>query len=214
MAANTWPGHGAGREGNFRRCAGAPSTAGVPVLPHSSLLRMTDDMSDDPGRTFLDLSARFLQDELFPRLAGAVRRLDGEDLWWRPNEASNSVGNLVLHLAGNLRQWVVSGVGGAPDERRREEEFQARGGWDADEVLATLEEVVERAASVLREADPGEVLETRTIQGMDVTAMEAVYHAVEHFSMHTGQILWIVKLRSGEDLGFYRIRDGTAERRW
>lgn len=168
----------------------------------------------DEGRTFLDLSARFLEAELMPRLARAVRRLDADDLWWRPNDVSNSVGNLVLHLAGNLRQWVVSGVGGAADVRRRQEEFEPGTALEGEEVLAEVEEVVDRAAAVLRAADPGDLLVTRSIQGMEVTGMEAVYHAVEHFSMHTGQILWIVKLRTGEDLGFYRVRDGRAERLW
>lgn len=170
-------------------------------------------MSDD-GRTFLDLSARFLQAALHPRLEAAVRRLEPADVWWRPNEASNSVGNLVLHLAGNLGQWVVSGVGGARDVRRRPEEFAADGTHDTEELLGVLAEVVTAAARTLREADPERLLETRTIQGTEVTVMEAVYHAVEHFSMHTGQILWIVKLRTGRDLGFYRVEDGLAEPTW
>ena len=166
------------------------------------------------GPAFLELSARFLQAEFFPRIRTAVLRLGPEDLWWRPNEHSNSVGNLLLHLAGNLRQWVIHGVGGAPDERVRHEEFAAAGGLDAREALSRLGTAVDEAAEVLRKADSAKLLEPTTIQGMAVTGMEAAYHAVEHFSMHTGQILWITKLRTGEDLGFYRIEDGQAERRW
>lgn len=171
-------------------------------------------MTAESRRTFLDLSARFLESDFLPRVERAVRSLAPGDLWWRPNPESNSVGNLVLHLAGNLRQWIASGVGGSTDVRQRAEEFSATGGRDVDEVLAVLEETVDLATATLRDADPGTLLDLRTIQGMEVSAMEAIYHAVEHFSMHTGQILWIVKLRTGEDLGFYRIRDGVAERQW
>ena len=168
----------------------------------------------ESGSAFLELSARFLQTELYPRIQVAVLKLSPEDLWWRPNENSNSVGNLLLHLAGNLRQWVLHGVGGALDERIRHEEFAAAGGLDAREALSRLGAAVDEAAEVLRKADPAKLLDPMTVQGMAVTGMEAAYHAVEHFSMHTGQILWITKLRTGEDLGFYRIEDGQAERRW
>ena len=85
---------------------------------------------------------------------------------------------------------------------------------DSREALSRLGAAVDEAAEVLRKADSAKLLEPTTIQGMAVTGMEAAYHAVEHFSMHAGQILWITKLRTGEDLGFYRIEDGQAERRW
>ena len=168
----------------------------------------------EEGRAFLDLSAQFLEDQFLPRVRAAVERLDPADVWWRPNETSNAVGNLLMHLAGNLRQWVVSGVGGAMDSRRRSEEFTAETRPGRASLLATLTEVVREAAGVLRDADPADLLRERTVQGTEVTGMYAVYHAVEHFSMHTGQILWIAKLRTAEDLGFYRVEDGVAERRW
>lgn len=167
----------------------------------------------DVGREFLERSSRFLTHEHLPRVRAAVEALDADDLWWRPNDASNSVGNLLLHMAGNLRQWVVHGVGGAEDVRRRDDEFAAREG-DRDELLDRLRAAVREAAWTLDRLDPARLREPRTIQGMDVTALHAVYHAVEHFSMHAGQILWIVKLRTGEDLGFYRVEDGVAEQTW
>jgi uncharacterized damage-inducible protein DinB len=170
-------------------------------------------MSDD-GHAFLELSASFLENEFLPRIRSAVERLDPDDLWWRPNDASNSVGNLVLHLAGNLRQWVVTGIGGAPDVRRRDAEFDRRDPMSREELLGGLQDAVREAARVLRGADPADLRRERVVQGMTVTGMHAVYHAVEHFSMHTGQILWIVKLRTGGDLGFYRVQDGVAERLW
>ncbi|HEX9886353.1 MAG TPA: DUF1572 family protein [Longimicrobiales bacterium] len=168
----------------------------------------------DGGGLFLELSARFLERELFPRIQACLRQLSPDDVWWRPNEASNSVGNLCLHLAGNLGQWVVSGVGEQPDTRRRQEEFDRRDHLSAEELDASLGRVVSRAAAVLRAFDPARLPERLTVQGHDVTFMEAAYHAVEHFSMHTGQIIWVTKTRLGRDLAFYDVRDGVAIRRW
>lgn len=169
---------------------------------------------DEFARAFLDRSARYLEEDYFPRIRGALEAMDPDDLWWRPNQASNSVGNLLLHLAGNLRQWVVHGVGGAEDVRERQREFDAREGGTGPELLEQLGKVVREAAGTLEGIDPSLLGETRTIQGNEVTVMEAVYHAVEHFSMHTGQIIWVAKARAGRDLGFYRVEGGVAEARW
>jgi uncharacterized damage-inducible protein DinB len=169
---------------------------------------------DDFGRAFLDRSAAYLTRDFLPRLRGAVETMGPEDLWWRPNEASNSVGNLLLHLAGNLRQWVVHGVGGADDVRTRAREFAADAGPSREELLDELTAVVHEASSTLERLDPAALGQPRTIQGNEVTVMEAIYHAVEHFSMHTGQIIWIVKARTDRDLGFYRVEGGVAEATW
>jgi uncharacterized damage-inducible protein DinB len=169
---------------------------------------------NEVGRTFLERSARYLTDDFLPRVRGAVQTLDPDDLWWRPNEASNSVGNLLLHLAGNLRQWVVHGVGGAEDVRARAREFDTGEEPSRDALLAELAAVVHEAAATLARTDPADLEQARTIQGNDVTVLEAVYHAVEHFSMHTGQIIWIVKARTARDLGFYRVEGGVAEATW
>ena len=166
------------------------------------------------GQAFIDRSIAYLKGDYFPKIRLAVEGLTDEDIWWRPNEASNSIGNLVLHLAGNVRQWVVSGIGGAPDIRKREEEFLADGGYPAPELLSCLEQAVEAAEGVLSQLSPEELLEPRVIQGMDVLALDALYHVVEHFSTHTGQIIYLAKLRTGEDLAFWEIKDGKAIPRW
>jgi uncharacterized damage-inducible protein DinB len=174
--------------------------------------RLTDY---DAGRAFIDRSRRYLKDDYLVRIRMALAKLGEEDLWWRPNESSNSVGNLLLHLAGNARQWIVSGVGGVADARRRAEEFEARGGPDGRAAVAHLESAVADVDAVLSRLEPTALGETRTIQGNRVTVLEAIYHVVEHFSMHTGQILYVVKLRSAEDLGFWRIgADGSARPIW
>lgn len=158
-----------------------------------------------PLVSFVDESRRLLRDEYLSKLRLALQGLDEEDLWWRPNAASNGMGNLLLHLAGNLRQWVVHGLGGEPDVRRRAAEFSRDGGMGVQEVLGVLERAVLDADAVLRRLDPESLLDPRTIQGMSTTGLAALYHVVEHFSMHTGQILYLVKMRRGEDLGFYSV---------
>jgi uncharacterized damage-inducible protein DinB len=168
----------------------------------------------DPSRAFIHHSRAFLTEEFLPRIRAVVEALPEEDLWWRPNEASNSIGNLVLHLAGNVRQWIVSGVGGLPDDRNRQGEFDRRDPLPARELLDRLTATVEEADAVLSALPEEELVAPRTIQGRETTVLGAVYHVVEHFSMHTGQIAYIAKLRLGRDLGFYRVEGGVPRSTW
>jgi len=165
-------------------------------------------------RAFVDRSRYYLSQEYLPKIRHSLQGLSEEDLWWRPNEASNSIGNLILHLAGNIRQWVLSGIGGSPDVRRRQEEFDRREGLGASELLAHLEQAVDDVDQFLARMPLDTLEEDRTIQGMEVTVFEALYHVVEHFSMHVGQILYLSKARLGRDLQFYEIEDGKAKPRW
>jgi uncharacterized damage-inducible protein DinB len=164
-------------------------------------------VSDTVARDFLAASRRFLVDEYPRKIDAALAHLDEDDLWWRPNPASNSVGNLILHLAGNVRQWVVHGLGGRRDVRERSAEFQRTGGMNADEVMSELRRAVADADAVLAGLDPELLRSTFDIQGLRVNGLDALYHVVEHFSMHTGQILYLVKLRSGQGLDFYEVDD-------
>jgi uncharacterized damage-inducible protein DinB len=110
---------------------------------------------------------------------------------------------MALHLCGNVRQWIVSGVGGASDTRQRDAEFAARGGTSVSELKHLLRIVTDEAAAALRQVPAGRLTEHVTIQKYEVTVMEAIYHVVEHFSMHTGQIMFATKMVTGADLGFY-----------
>jgi uncharacterized damage-inducible protein DinB len=103
-----------------------------------------------------------------------------------------------------VRQWIVAGVGGEPDTRERDKEFAARSSVSSEELKATLAATINRAVPVLEGLAASQLLERRTIQGYDQTILEAVYHVVEHFSHHTGQILYATKLLTGKDLGFYQ----------
>ncbi len=169
----------------------------------------------DLARAFLDQSRTYLRGDYLPKIERALDRLPEADLWWRPNDATNSAGTLVLHLAGNVRQWVVAGLGGAPDVRDRAAEFATTGGLSTDECLGRLRAAVADACAVLERMDADALVRSYAIQGHDVTGLQAVYHVVEHFGMHTGQILWIVKARTGEGLGFYAERPGgLAQLAW
>lgn len=169
----------------------------------------------DLARAFLDQSRASLRGDYLPKIEGALAPFSAADLWWRPNGASNSAGNLVLHLAGNVRQWIVSGLGGAADRRDRAAEFAATGGVSREEALAGLRAAVGDACAVLERLDAGTLAAHHTIQGNAVTGLYAVYHVVEHFAMHTGQIVWLVKARTAEDLGFYEtFAGGRARLRW
>jgi uncharacterized damage-inducible protein DinB len=170
-------------------------------------------MSDFATR-FIDQSREYLRDEYLPKIHAALAEISHEDLWWRPNGVSNSIGNLLLHLTGNLRQLVVSGLGGAPDARRRDQEFAEEAQPDLTTLLGGLSSTVVDADTVLATLDAATLGERLTVQGKTLTGLEALYHAVEHFSMHTGQILYIAKLRTGKDLRFYEFSEGAARRRW
>jgi uncharacterized damage-inducible protein DinB len=117
-------------------------------------------------------------------------------------------------VCGNARQWIVAGVGGAPDTRERQAEFDALGGMSRAELVAVLEGTFADLDRTLRGFAPARLLERRTIQGHEVTLLEAILHVVEHVSHHTGQILWIAKARSNADLGLWRVEQGIATPAW
>lgn len=153
-------------------------------------------------RIFLDCSVRRLN-EFASRVDDCLGRLDDSQVWFRGGESQNAVGNLVLHLAGNVRQWIVSGVGGAPDARDRDAEFAARSGAGVGELRQLLGATVHEAAIVIASVSSARLAERVRIQGYDVTVLEAIYHVVEHFAQHTGQVVFATKAATGEDLGYY-----------
>ena len=163
----------------------------------------------DLTSAFLAQSREYLTAHYLPKIRAAVEQLDEADLWWRPNEQSNSIGNLMLHLAGNVRQWVVSGVGGAPDVRDRPAEFARREPLTRAQLLATLTAAVQEADATVA-GSAAQLGEHRSVQGRDVTGFEVIYHVVEHFAMHTGQIIFATKMLTGVDLELYKHLRTTA----
>ena len=168
----------------------------------------------DIAQAFIAQSRSLLQTANLPRIERCLERLSDEEVWWRPNDESNSIGNLMLHLSGNVRQWIVSGLGGREDARVRQEEFDERRVLPRAELLRRLKETLTEADSVLASIEPAQLLESRRIQGDEVTMLEAIYHVVEHFSMHTGQIILLAKALKNEDLRFYDFSGGAPQETW
>jgi uncharacterized damage-inducible protein DinB len=168
----------------------------------------------DLSTSFLTKSRRYLGTEYRTKIRAAVEALPTEAVWWRANDSSNSVGNLLLHLSGNVRQWILSGVGGAADARYRAAEFSAREGGDAATLLAGLDATLTEVDAVLARLTSDDLMSTRTIQGRDVTVFEAVYHVVEHFSFHLGQIVLVAKMHAPGAIQFYEDAGGLARPIW
>jgi uncharacterized damage-inducible protein DinB len=158
---------------------------------------------------FIKFSADKLE-QLHGRIQDCVARLTPEQIWTRNSENENAVGNLVLHLSGNVRQWIGSGVAGQPDNRQRDTEFDARGGMAPVELAELLKTRVAGAAAIIREVPAVRLTERITPQGHDVTVLEAIAHVVEHFSQHTGQVILLTKILTGEDLAYYQHLRGSG----
>jgi uncharacterized damage-inducible protein DinB len=165
------------------------------------------------ARPFLAQARHLLAEVYLPRIAACLRELSAEQIWWRPNPASNSVGNLVLHLEGNVRQWIVSGLGGTPDRRLRDLEFSEAGPILPRTLLARLRRAVTDAGRVMGKLDDEALSKTYSIQGFRVTGLRAVFHVAEHFSHHTGQVILLTKLLAGKDLKFTHLPQKREKRR-
>jgi uncharacterized damage-inducible protein DinB len=166
------------------------------------------------GLLFLERARDYLFTEYRTKIRCAVEALPPEVFWLRPNESSNSVGNLLLHLIGSSRQWIISGVGGVPDTRNRAAEFAARDGVSSAELLVELERTLVDIDRVLASLTPADLLERRLVQGRDVTVFEAVLSVVQHFSHHVGQVIWIAKLHAPGSIQFVDDADGLARPVW
>ena len=169
-----------------------------------------DVTTSDIARLFLESSHAKLVDEYWPRLRACVELLRDVEVWWRPNEQSNSVGNPVLHLNGNVYQWLVASFGRLDDARNRPAEFAERETIPSSVLLARLEGTMHAASVTLKGLTEADLTRTMQIQGYTVSGLYAVYHVVEHFGMHQGQIAYITKLLRREGLGFYRELDATG----
>ena len=158
---------------------------------------------------FLQFSVDKLR-QLADRIEFCLEKLNGDQIWARGGQHENAIGNLALHLTGNVRQWIVSTLGNRPFDRDRDGEFAACGGSTAAELSARLRDTVEQAAQVISGLNTAQLTRMYEVQNYQVSGVEAVYHVVEHFAEHTGQIIFATKRLTGEDLGFYRHLSGAA----
>jgi uncharacterized damage-inducible protein DinB len=160
----------------------------------------------DAGHGF---SAQKLR-QLKGRIIFCLEKLSEDQVWLRGSGNENAVGNLCLHLAGNVRQCIGHGVAGQEDKRVRDLEFSTRGGRSIEELGTLLTEAVEEAAGIIERLKPESLMLETRVQNYDLTVLSAIYHVVEHFAQHTGQIIFATKALTGEDLGFHAHLSGRS----
>ncbi len=142
-------------------------------------------------------------EESIPRTIQCLEMLEDEDVWFRPNEVSNSVGNLVLHVIGNARQWILSGLGGIPDTRDRDWEFAPDTRVATPELITMLQTLETELTEAIQAITAKQLVNSYGVQGFDETGIGILVHAAEHFSYHVGQITYFVKARKGASTGYY-----------
>jgi uncharacterized damage-inducible protein DinB len=146
-------------------------------------------------------------DENTLKIKACIKQLDEKDIWFRHNEHVNSVGNILLHLCGNIRQWIISSLGGAPDIRERDLEFSTAGGFTKEELTTRWQDTMQEAVTVITDAIPENLLRHRVVQGSAHSGIGIIIHVTEHYSYHTGQIIFLTKLYKNIDMGFYAGTD-------
>lgn len=144
------------------------------------------------------------------KISKCLHELEEAEIWKRPNEVSNSMGNQILHLCGNIRQYVISALGGKKDVRERDKEFSVDGGYSKTELLGMLTATIEEAKSIIQQLDADKLLEKRPVQGFRYSGIGNIIHVVEHYSYHCGQIAFWTKILKNKDLGFYAGMDLNA----
>ncbi|HEY2722545.1 MAG TPA: DinB family protein [Chitinophagaceae bacterium] len=159
---------------------------------------MTEDL-----RTELIQEAIHRIDENTQKIVASLNELDETEIWKRPNSHSNSTGNILLHLCGNIRQYAISSLGKQEDTRERDKEFSAVGGYSKSELLNKFLGTIAEAKSVIQNISTNELLRKRQVQGFIHSGAGIIIHVTEHLSYHTGQLIFWIKLLKDKDLGFY-----------
>jgi len=146
-------------------------------------------------------------DENTSKINACLKQLDEKDIWFRHNEHVNSVGNIILHLCGNIRQYIISSLGGAPDIRERDIEFSTVDGFTNAELTAKWQDTMHEAVAIIAHASAENLLRYRVVQGSTLSGIGIIIHVTEHYSYHTGQIIFLTKLYKNVDMGFYNSID-------
>jgi uncharacterized damage-inducible protein DinB len=166
------------------------------------------------GEEFIARSRYWLVKEYPIKLRHCVEALPRQAVWTRPDNECNSIGNLLVHLKGNVTEWILGGVGGREYNRNRASEFAQQEGGDARALLDDLESVLRDADSVLSELTLADLERPLLIQDRETTVLAAVYHVVEHFAMHSGQIIFLTKMYAPGKIRFYEDAGGLARPTW
>ena len=145
----------------------------------------------------------FRLNENTPRVEKCLDLLSNQEVWKKTNNNSNSIGNLILHLCGNITQYVISSLGRTKDHRTRDLEFQMKGGFSNAELIQKLQQVVHDATEIIKNLDTHKLTKIRSVQGFQLSGIGIIIHVIEHYSYHTGQITFFTKLLKDKDLGYY-----------
>jgi uncharacterized damage-inducible protein DinB len=148
-------------------------------------------------------NALYRMDESTRMIKKSLSHITEEQLWQKPNASLNSIGNLVLHICGNMTQYIISSLGETEDKRNRDAEFNVTDVHTVTMLLKKLDDTVNTAKRVIFDTSIEQFLQTRSVQGFSLSGVGVVLHAVEHYSYHTGQIAFWVKQLKNIDLGFY-----------
>lgn len=148
-------------------------------------------------------NALYRIDESTRMITIALSKINEDAVWKRPNKSSNSIGNLILHLCGNITQYAIASLGKKEDTRNRDLEFNTKEGYSKVQLLDMLNKTVAEAKETIITASKSSLIKKRDVQGFNFSGIGVVMHVVEHYSYHTGQIAFWVKLLQDADLGFY-----------
>jgi uncharacterized damage-inducible protein DinB len=157
-------------------------------------------------KEFINQSVLRINENL-SRIDHCLSQLSDEEVWQKPNESTNSISNLILHLSGNITQYIISSLGGAEDNRNRDLEFAATGGYTVAQLSDKINSTIKTAVDVITNASEPELLRNRIVQGFNLSGIGIIVHVTEHLSYHTGQIALLTKLIKNKDLGFYNNVD-------
>ncbi len=164
---------------------------------------MEDKLATQINQAIIAEFERRVMEESIPRIKKCLGMLSEAEVWYRPNENIVSIGNLILHLCGNARQWILSGVGGQPDHRERDAEFEETGPIAKAQLMLQMDQVAEEIREVLHKLEPTDLLDKRPVQVYEETVLSMLIHVIEHFSYHTGQITWMTKSLKNVDTQYY-----------
>jgi|SRR4030095_8816940 len=159
------------------------------------------------------IAKEFLKESIFrinenlPRIKKCLDELTDYKLWQRPNNSSNSIGNLVLHLCGNITQYIISGIGKKEDNRKRASEFEAKGGFTREELKEKITSNINSAVLILKNLNEEDLTEVKTVQGYRYSGIAIIIHVTEHLSYHTGQITYWTKCLTNKEIGYYSGMD-------
>jgi len=162
-------------------------------------------MKDNRSDLTIDFveNAIFRMEESLRMISKSTALLSTEDVWKKPNKASNSIGNIIIHLKGNITQYMLAGLGGQEDLRQRDLEFSVTHGYNTKELNQQLRALLDEVKTALHGLKDEELIKTYSVQGFKLSGLGIVLHVVEHLSYHTGQIAFWTKILRNKDLGFY-----------